>query len=196
MASILKQLSDDDLEAVRHMIRRDAHSDVEIAEEALKRLPAKERPRMAKMTDKAKQCVVERERKSAEFKRWRDRYENRDEDLRKAIALQKDQLQVVKDLVKDSTGEGFENLSNHIQAQALVLASKTSPDELIEGLKGKGWIKNAISLVLMAGRDRARKQAEELKAEIVALSKGGGKAFDPKKLVEKVDQVMGIKKRE
>jgi hypothetical protein len=194
MASILKQLSDDDLEAIRHMIRRDAHSDLQIAEEAIRRLPAKH-AKGAK-TDKAKQTVIERYRKSGEYTRWLDRFENRDADLRKAIALQKDQLQVVKDLVKDSTGEGFENLSNHIQAQALVLASKTSPDELMEGLKGKGWIKNALSLVLMAGRDRARKQAEELKAEIVALSKGGGKAFDPKKLVEKVDQVMGIKKRE
>ena len=155
MASILKQLSDEDIEAVNHMIRRDAHTDLQIAEEAEKRLKTS-RPSCSKHPDseqkiakgaKAKESIIQRYRKSKEYTGWLKRWENQDVDLKKDIALQKQRFELLSNLVKDPDSNGMETLSKSLQARLLTLAAESTDKELIEGAKARGWIKSVIKVI-------------------------------------------------
>lgn len=170
MASILKSLSDDDLEAIRHMIRRDAHTDLEIAEEAEKRLAANPSTKKLRAgigaTPKARQCVIERERKSAEFKRWRDRWENQDVDLKRDIALQKQAFEYLTNLVSKPGVDAMQVASQKLLADFLVVAAKMSPEERLQAMGAGGWLKNVITAVQTNSEAERTAQGEKA-AEIV-----------------------------
>lgn len=196
MASILKQLSDDDLEAVRHMIRRDAHSDLAIAEEAEKRLEQSAKGRahgkkdamphapcsMLGKSPKAKQTIVERYRKSAEYVRWLKNWENRDTDLRKTLELQKQRFELLSNLVQDPASGGMDAISKSLQARLLTLAAEATDEELVEGAAKNGWIKNVIR-VIQDQEKIERRTAGEKAAEIVGDT-SIGKAEQQKRIRE------------
>jgi hypothetical protein len=192
MSSILKKLNDDDLDFVRHLIRKDAMGDLEIFAEAEKRLPKSVKP---PKTDDAKVMVISRYRKSGEYKRWEKAWENRDLDLKKSIALQKQRFELLSNLVKTPGQDGMETLSKSLQARLLTLAAEASDEELIEGTTKSGWIKNVIKTVQEQAKFENNSKADELKKEIDRLSNGGEQKVDPKKLVERVDELMGLKKK-
>jgi len=142
MANSLKQLADIDLDFIRHMIRRDSYTDLMIAEEAEKRLKRK----LAE-TDAAKRMVVARYRDGADYKRWLARWENQDQELKKAVALQKQRFEFLSNLVKDEPGKGLENVSKALQARLLTLAAELPDDALATETGPHGWVKNVIRLV-------------------------------------------------
>jgi hypothetical protein len=193
VSSILKQLSDDDLEAIRHMIRRDAVGDLEIFAEAEKRLPRKSTKDTK--TEKAKQGIVERYRKSAEYRRWLTNWENRDVDLRKTLELQKQRFELLSNLVQDPAAGGMDAISKSLQARLLTLAAEATDEELVEGAAKNGWIKNVIRVIQDQEKIERRTQAEELKAKLedMAKGKGAGKNVDMKAVCDKVDEIMGLK---
>ena len=65
MSSVLRQLSDVDLEAIHHLIRRDATSDLEIAREVERRL---NKPIAA--SDHAREATIARYRASQPYQNW------------------------------------------------------------------------------------------------------------------------------
>lgn len=124
------------------MIRRDAHTDLEIALEAERRL----KKSLAK-TEKAKQCIVERYRKGADYGRWLQRWESRDIELKKALELQRQRFELLSNLVKDPDAGGMETLSKSLQARLLTLAAEATDEELVEGAAKGGWVKNVIRVI-------------------------------------------------
>lgn len=190
MASILNQLSDDDREALNHLVRRDASTDAEIWKWAVERLPRKN-AKNAKAGAGA--MVVKRYRDGKEFKRWLARWENQDAALKKAIELQKQRFEFLSNLVSDPGAKGMETVSKALQARLLTLAAEASDEELVEGSGKNGWIKNVIRVVQEQGRADAQTKAEELKAGIGALGEAGEKV-DTKTVIDKVDEIMGLKK--
>jgi len=195
MASILKQLNDDDLDAVRHMIRKGAMTAAQIGIEAARRLPEPFKAKFEGLKAGARDMVITRYRQSGEFTRWLRAWENRDQDLRKAIELQKQRFDLLSNLVKDPSEDGMKTLSKGLQARLLTLAAEASDEELIEGTTKGGWIKNVITVVQDEAKNEQNAKAEEFKAEIERLSNGGEKKVDAKQLVDRVDELMGLKKK-
>lgn len=173
------------------MIRRDAHSDLQIAEEAEKRGKQK----IAK-TAKAKECTIARYRKCADYVRWLKNWENRDTDLRKTLELQKQRFELLSNLVQDPASGGMDAISKSLQARLLTLAAEATDEELVEGAAKNGWIKNVIRVIQDQEKIERRTQAEELKSKLedMAKGKGAGKAVDMKAVCDKVDEIMGLKK--
>lgn len=200
MSNALKQLSDEGIEQIRHLIRRDAATDIEIAgkaKELLNRESSQSRKERKELgsTDHAKVMVIQRYRNSAEYKKWEKAWENRDLELKSRIALQKERFDLFKDLMKNSTGDGFDDLSKGIQGRLLTLAAETEDAELKEAMGDKGWIKNAMAIVNAALRDQFRKQVQELKEQIEKMMNGPkGTKVDSADLVAVVDKVMGIER--
>jgi len=164
MSSILTKLNDEDLDAVRHMIRKDALSDLEIWKEAEKRLGTKaQSSKAAKLpkTEAAQVMVINRYRKSGEYKRWLKAWESRDLDLKKAIALQKQRFELLSNLVKDPSADGMETLSKSLQARLLTLAAESSDEELVEGAAKNGWIKNVIRVIQEQAKIEKRTAGEK-----------------------------------
>lgn len=196
MASLLKLLSDDDREAINHMIRRDAHTDLEIGKDIQKRLPANHsNKRESEKTEKALESMIQRYRKSREYEAWLKRWENQDVELKRQIALQKQRFELLSNLVKDPDSNGMETLSKSLQARLLTLAAESSDEELVEGASKNGWIKSVIKVIQDQAKLEDNAKADKLKEEIDKLSNGGEKSIDPKKLVERVDDVMGLRKK-
>lgn len=168
MASILKQLADDDLDAIRHMIRRDALGDLAIAQEAEKRLHhGGHGDHGLGKTDKAREAVIYRYRNSAEYRRWLSAWENRDIDLKKTLELQKQRFVLLTNLVQDPAAGGMDAIAKSLQARLLTLAAEATDEELVEGAAKNGWIKNVIRVI----QDQAKiekRSAGEKAAEIVA----------------------------
>lgn len=189
-ASILRQLSDEDLEAVCHMIRRDAMSDEAIAKEVdrlLKKTLHAPRSTLNAM------CVA-RYRESPEYKRWLAAWENRDAELRKAIETQKQRFELISTLVRTGDGTGFETVSKSLQARLLTLAAEADDETLKDAAKGKGWVCEVLRLAQADVRDSYRRKVEELKAAIEKLmSAPKGVKARTEDLVATVDAVMGIK---
>ena len=186
MASALKQLSDVDREAINHMIRRDAHTDLEIAKEAEVRLGQN----LAE-TDAARIMIVSRYRRGASYKNWLERHHRKDMEME----LMKTRFEHLSNLVQGTGDDGFEAVSRSIQARLLTLAAEVSDDELKEAVAGKGWIVNLLKEVRAADADRARSQVSELKRQIAELVSGphGQKTVNYEALVNKVDEIMGLK---
>lgn len=176
------------------MIRKKAMSAGQIGLEAARRLPAPFDAKFKALKPGARDMVISRYRQSPEFKRWLKAWENRDQDLRKAIELQKQRFELLSNLVKDPSEDGMKTLSKGLQARLLTLAAEASDEELIEGTTKSGWIKNVIKTVQEQAKFENNSKADELKKEIDRLSKGGEQKVDPKKLVERVDELMGLKK--
>ena len=188
-ASILKNLSDADLEAIRHEIRRGAHTAREIARMAEKGLGH------SLGSDDAAAMAIGRYRHGQEFQRWLQRWENQDAELKRAIAAQTQRYKLITKLVKGSSEGGLETVSKYLQARLLTLAAEANDEELKEAAGGKGWISEALKLAQREMLDRQGRKVEELKAEIKRLMNAPkGKAVSTDDLVAAVDEVMGIKK--
>jgi hypothetical protein len=140
MASAIKQLSDADREAINHMIRRDAHSDLEIAREAERRLGEELSP-----TDAGRMAVVGRYRKSEDFVSWLKRYLAERSDMERALAEQRHRYEMLSSLVQNGPETGIEGVSKFLQTRLLELAAKTSDADLIDNFGKSGWVKNLIA---------------------------------------------------
>jgi hypothetical protein len=185
MASILKKLSDEDLLALHHMIRRDDTADAKIWAWAA--------PRLGKgdlRGELAGAMVVARYRKSPDFTKWLSRWQNQDQDLKKAVALQAQRFQLLSSLVSDPDSKGIEALSKSLQARLLTLAAEASDEELVEGSGKNGWIKNVIRVIQEESKLQRNTMAETLKAGLSDM----GEKVDTKVVIEKVDEIMGLKK--
>jgi hypothetical protein len=160
-ASTLNRLSDQDKEAIRHLIRRRELSRLAIAQEAERRLGAKLAP-----TDAAKTRVIDRYAASAEYTRWLDRWDNQDAALKRDIALQKQRFEYLKSLVQDGDGTGLYSASKHLQARMLTLAAEATDEELRGGdIK---WLKSLLKEIREAEAMERRTlgaQAEEIAAD-------------------------------
>jgi hypothetical protein len=182
MSSILKRLSDDDLDAIRHMIRRDAQSDADIARAAEDRGRMTDKTFSLGKTEKAKQCAIERYRKSAEFKRWLKNWENRDIELKKTLSLQKQRFELLSNLVQDPASGGMETIAKSLQARLLTLAAEASDEELVEGAAKNGWIKNVIRVIQEQAKIEQKDKGE--KAAEIAADASLSKAEQQKRIRE------------
>jgi hypothetical protein len=133
MSNAIKQLSDDKLDQVRHMLRRGAHTALQIAE-FIGNIDG---------TDHAKEMVVSRYKQSAEYTKWLDRWENQDVELKKQIAMQKQKFEFLQSLVGNGDDNGLNAVSKNLQARLLTIAAEASDDELKEAK----WVKNVIKIV-------------------------------------------------
>lgn len=165
MASILKKLSDEHLLELNHMIRRDSESDAALWQWAVDKLGARSAERGAKSAE-AGAMVVARYRKSPDFKKWLARWENQDQDLKKAVALQAQRFQLLSGLVSDPDSKGMEALSKSLQARLLTLAAEASDEELVEGSGKNGWIKNVIRVI----QDESKLQRQTAGEKAIAVA--------------------------
>lgn len=197
MSSILTNLNDDDLNTVLHMIRKDAMSDTEISAYVEAHLPVKWKKKFAEASPAAKVMVITRYRGSSQYKRWLKNWENRDLDLRKSIELQKQRFELLSNLVKDPANDGLETISKSIQARVLTLAAEMDDEELLFQSGAKGPVAEILKLVRADLRDTYRKKVEQLKselAEMLAGRSGTGKLIATEKVIDRVDEIMGLKK--
>ena len=166
MASILRQLSDVDLEQVHHMIRRDAETDGGIADYADSKMP---RGSKLPKTKAARAMVITRYRQSKPFATWLAAWTGRNSELKKELALQRERFQTISNLVQMDDGDGFGPLSKSIQARLLTLAAEASDDELREAAAGRGWIKNLLRLVQQQQLLQLRKEQERKAKDAVSV---------------------------
>jgi hypothetical protein len=181
MASILRQLKDSDLEAVHHMIRRDAMADKDIATEVEMRLC---KPISGTLSGRIN--VIHRYRKSGAYQRWLKAWLGERSQMESALAQQANRFELIKDVILDTAGTGIEKVSKALQARALSLAAEANDVEFLEGLAGKGPFANALKLAQATVRDVYRQKLEELKGQLAL-----GVAMDT--VVAKVDEIMGLK---
>jgi len=188
-ASILRELGENDRHELHRLMYQDARTDLEIAEWAEKHLK-----KSLGENRKQKEAVVYRYRKSSHYERWRKRYESQSAEMRKALELQKQRLDVISRSLEDATDEPFADLSRHLQGRVLALAAAASDEELIAGMEVKsGWVANALKLVRETLDNRYRQQVEELKAEIRRMAEGPAKGkVDSAAVVKRVDELMGL----
>lgn len=188
MASILRQLSDADLEALHHMMRRDAHSDLEIArfaEEKLNHKGTKDTKKEVGKTDAAKIMVIHRYRVGKDFKRWLQNWENRDIELRKQLELQKQRFEVLKDL---TTGQedGFEGVSKMLQSRLLTLAAEANDEDLKEFASGKGFVANILKIVQAQAKLELSKTGEKV------LAVEADKKLAPQERERRLKEIFGL----
>lgn len=180
-ASILRQLPDADLEAIHHLIRRDALSDAQIAAECRRRGLALEG------TPEAQAAVIARYRAGAEYRRWLDRWENQDAALKRDLEGQKQRFELVSSLVKGTEKGGLEAVSQGLMARLLTLAAEMNDDELVEAAKGRhGWVGKVIQTVQAQTRLEERSRAE--RAESVV----GDKKLTPDQQRAKIREIFGM----
>lgn len=182
MASILKRLSDDDRLALNHRIRRDEESDAAIWVWASSRLPAPAAPRK----EEAGAMVVARYRRSAEFRRWLERWENQDVELKKDLAKQAQRFELLSNLVKDPEARGMEALSRSLQARLLTLAAEASDEELVTGVAKNGWVKGVIRVI----QEEAKIQRDQAGSQAVAVAQDG--ALSPEERARKMREIFGL----
>jgi hypothetical protein len=164
MPAAIRQLSDDDLEAVHHMIRRGAVSQVQIAQEVSRRLG---RPLAG--SDAAGQRMVSRYAKGRDYARWLQRWEGQNSDLRKAVETGKQKYEFLTALLKDSQGDatdGMDLASRALQGRLLAQAMEMSDEELMDAMGARGPIASLLRLV----------QLERQTALRTELNRRGGQA--------------------
>jgi len=163
--SVLKQLSDTDREAICHMIRRDAHTDLAIALEAEQRLGTEISP-----TEAGKCAVVRRYREGAQYADWLKRYLADRSQMEAALSEQRRRYDMLSNLVKTDAGSGFEGVGKFVQARLLEMAARSTDEELVEAFGANGWAKNLMMAVQREQKlDLARKLAEKA-TEAVAVA--------------------------
>jgi len=191
MASILRKLKDDDLLAVHHMIRQDGHSDLDIARSAERMLK-----KSLGKTDHAKEMVISRYRGSKVYATWLRQFQDERIRLERDLRTQKERLKMINEIMKGSDQNSFEGASMAVQARLLSLANAASDEELKDAAGAKGWITQALKVSRDFMQDKWRKQVEELKSTIEKLAsgkKGKVKSIDMRKVVDAVDEIMGLK---
>lgn len=142
MASVLNKLADADFEAICHMIRRDARTDLEIAKEAERRLGEP-----VSTSDKGRINVVSRFRKSKRYQDWLERYYRDQREMEAEIAENRQRFEMLKECVRGADGSGFEELSNTLLAELLTTATLMPTSEKIEALGRGGWLRGVIAAV-------------------------------------------------
>jgi len=190
MAGTISKLSDEHLERVRHLIRRDELTDLEIAQEA-------ERLHGAALwdTDAARARAISRYGNSTAFRRWRDRWENQDVMLKKDLALQEQAFEYMTTLLRDTDEDAFERASKFFLAKSLTAAAKMNEEEFLGAMSARGSVATTLRLCRDMITDSYRQRAEALKAQLTALSEGGGDepALSMESVVATVDNIMGLK---
>lgn len=194
MASLLNKLPDADLEAICHMIRRDAGSDREVARKAeefaaIAKLRGASGPWSLGPTDHAKEAVISRFRAGAWYKRWLTRWENQDIELRKALEGQKQRYALVREILGPDKAEGAGNVSRAILARGLAMAAEMTDDDYCTALSGKGFLANLIRLV----QSQEKAERTVLREKVLGAVGDASKAnATPEQLVAAVDKVMGL----
>ena len=141
MPSPIKRLSDEDREALNHMIRRDAASDDEIAAWVESRLGEP-----LSGTDAGRRAVVDRWRTGKPYSAWLKRWNEQTLELETRVRLQRERYEFLSELMKDSaTGAGA--VAKGLQARLLTVAAEMSDEDLVDALKGRNWLKNLLGLV-------------------------------------------------
>ena len=190
MASILRNLKDDEIEQLHKMLRRDAKDDLSIAAWIEERL-GKE----ISGTEAGKRMIVSRYRSSRYFREWIQMKERQEQEVTVAIEETKARYEAISKLIQSDDFEGFEDVSRAIQARLLILAQDLSDEDLRQAASGRGWIKNILTITQASIHDRYRRQAEKLKEELTRMiERGTGKGPDPEAVVAKVDDIMGLNK--
>ncbi len=189
-ASILRELSDADLEWVHHQIRRDAMTDLEIGTEAEKRLG-----REISGTEHGKAMVVHRYRSGRHYADWLSDWKRKEESTHARIAGVREKYELLKGAVEGSFEGTFEGISKTILARLLVEANEVDGDQLKAAMSQGGWLKNALGLVQASVHDNYRRKVEDLKAQLSGMSgedaQSEGLSMDL--VVDKVDEIMGLK---
>ena len=188
-ASILNQLKDEDLEAIRHMIRRDAHTDLQIAKEAERMLKKNGLDSRLRGNDSAMSMIVARYRNSKAYKSWLKRWENQDVELKRAIETQKQRFEFLSNLVQTAQGDGLKAVSQSLMARLLTMASELSDDELKSAAVGRqGWVVKVINAVT---DDLKREQSVSIDkaADVAANSK-----LTPEEKRSRIREIFGDKK--
>jgi hypothetical protein len=183
-ASILRSLSDADLEAVHHMIRRDDKTDAEIAAYAAGKLGAE-----------VSAMVIFRYRRSESYGIWLRAYLDRDRELRVQLEAQKQRMESIAEMVRGASGDAFEAASNHLLARAMTLAATSDDEEFKNAMGAKGYIAGTLRLSMDMLRDQWRRQVQQLKADIqnlAAKKKSEGSTTDYAEVLDKVDKIMGL----
>lgn len=180
MASVIRKLKDADLEAVHHMIRRRAHTQLEIAREIERRLGKK----IAK-NDAARQRIVSRYANSTVYENWLKRWHNQDVELKKALDAQKRKYELISSLVKGGDQTGFEAIPKALLSRVLVLAAEMSDEELLAASSGKGPVATAMRLT-REYMDAERKLLAE-RAENVA----GDSSIDETERRRRIREIFG-----
>lgn len=161
MASILRQLSDADLVAIHHMIRRDAHTDLDIAREAERRLG-----KAVSSSPEGAANVVYRYRKSKAYGTWLREYKAQFSQMEASLAEQRQRFEMLLNAVRGAPGSGFENVSDVVLADLLTAAASMPVEEKIEAFGRGGWVKNLVAAVQKQAQVNATVLAK--KAEDVA----------------------------
>lgn len=187
-ASILRQLTDADLDALHHKLRRDAETDAALWSWARGRLG----DAAAGISDAAGAMVIGRYRKGEAFTAWLKRWENQDATLKRDIELQRQRFEYLKDIVQDTDGTGLYRASKHLQARLLTLASAATDEELMSG--DVKFLKGLLKEVREAEAMERKTQVERLKDELKRLMAGGDKGERPsdEQVVAAVDKIMGL----
>jgi len=162
-SSILRKLSDADIEALHHMLRRDDQSDADIArwvKEKLGKIAAKDMPE----SEHAWQNVISRYRKSGYYLSWLDRWENQDKELRTNIELQKHRFEYLSGLVRGADEKGLYAASNHLKARLLTIAAEMTDEELKTG--DVKWIKGLLQEI----RDAEKLERQSLGTKAAELA--------------------------
>ena len=162
MPSVIRQLTDDDLEAVHHMIRRRAVTQVEIGREIERRLG-----RPIAGGDAARQRMVSRYSLSADYRKWLARWQAQEPGLRKAVESSRQKYEFLTTLLQDAqsaggaTGAaaGFDLASRAVQARLLAQAMEMTDEELMAAMGAKGPI---ASLIRLAQNERLLALREEV----------------------------------
>lgn len=195
-ASILRSLTDADLDAIHHMIRRDAMSDLAIARWAEKRLQESlGEPEGSLGNDQAAIMVVSRYRAAQPYREWLKRWLEQDLVLKSTIESTKARLELVKDLVADgATTDGIDQASRVLQARLLVFAQGMSDQDLVEASGKSGWVKNLIKLSQDQSRMEQKRAGQLVKATIEDAVAGSDEQTKErfKAVVATVDKVMGL----
>ena len=191
MASVIRQLSDDDVEAVHHMIRRDANSDLEIAAEVERRLG-----REISSSDHGREMVVARYRQSQHYRKWLRLWQDREIRVMRHTKELEARVRIVAKAIEAADLDAGEGVAKALQARLLTLAVEADDDELKAASSGRGWIVNALKLQVAIMRDQWRRQVNELKQELLRraeeLPKAARKSLG--EVVDRVDEIMGLKK--
>ena len=158
----IRKLTDDDLTALHHMLRRDDRPLREIA------LWVESHGVGLGRTESAKIMAISRYRKAKEYQRWLKAWENRDADLKRDLALQKQSFEYLSSLVSDPGADAMANASKALQARLLTIAAKMNENDLQEAMTGGGWLKNLIAEIRAQSANELKSKRDETEKLIEA----------------------------
>lgn len=194
MASLIKCLSDEDLEVVRHMIRRDAHTDEQIWAEVVSRLPADVKADGERLSKDAGSQAVRRYKASDHYGHWLDRVENSNARMQEALAKQAARFSFIAETCQTAGEDGFERASKHILARGLTLAAELDDEEFMQAMSAKGFAKSVAEIAAGLAKDQYRRKFEELRKQMEAkateiMSDGG---LSPEERAKRVREIFSV----